>query len=69
MEYQKDPDNPKRWIIDEEAVAVVRRIYRMSLDGYGVEQIADALSKDGILTPRFYWQQKGIHRPGKSSQV
>ena len=45
---------------------MVRRIYRMSLDGYGVEQIADALSKDGILTPRFYWQQKGIHRPGKA---
>ena len=64
--YQKDPDNPKRWIIDEEAAAVVRRIYRMSLDGCGVEQIADALSKDGILTPRFYWQQKGIHRPGKA---
>ena len=64
--YQKDPDDPKRWIIDEEAAAVVRRIYRMSLDGYGVEQIADALSKDGILTPRFYWQQKGIHRPGKA---
>ena len=64
--YQKDPDNPKRWIIDEEAAIVVRRIYRMSLDGYGVEQIADVLSKDGILTPRFYWQQKGIHRPGKA---
>ena len=64
--YRKDPDNPKRWIIDEDAAVVVRRIYRMSLDGYGVEQIADALSKDGILTPRFYWQQKGIHRPGKA---
>ena len=64
--YRKDPDNPKRWIIDEDAAVVVRRIYRMSLDGYGVEQIADALSKDGILTPRFYWQQKGIPRPGKA---
>ncbi|OUN14264.1 recombinase family protein [Flavonifractor sp. An91] len=64
--YRKDPHNPKRWIIDEDAAVVVRRIYRMSLDGYGVEQIADALSKDGILTPRFYWQQKGIHRPGKA---
>ncbi len=34
--YMKDPDNPKRWIIDETAAAVVRRIYRMSLDGMGV---------------------------------
>lgn len=63
--YQKDPDNPKRWIIDEPAAAVVRRIYRMSLDGMGVEQIADALSKEEILTPRFYWQAKGIQRAGK----
>ena len=37
----------------------------MSLDGMGVEQIADALSKEEILTPRFYWQAKGIQRAGK----
>ncbi len=63
--YMKDPDNPKRWIIDETAAAVVRRIYRMSLDGMGVDQIADALTKDEILTPRFYWQAKGVQRAGK----
>ena len=62
--YEKDPDNPKRWIIEETAAAVVRRIYRMSLDGMGVEQIADTLSKEEILTPRFYWQAKGIRRAG-----
>ena len=63
--YQKDPDNPKRWIIDEPAAAVVRRIYRMSLDGMGVEQIASALTQEEILTPRYYWQAKGIQRAGK----
>jgi len=62
--YEKDPDNPKRWVIEETAAAVVRRIYRMSLDGMGVEQIADTLSKEEILTPRFYWQAKGIRRAG-----
>lgn len=25
--YMKDPDNPKRWIVDEDAAAVVRRIF------------------------------------------
>ncbi|MBD5150426.1 MAG: recombinase family protein [Oscillibacter sp.] len=63
--YTKDPDNPKRWIVDETAAAVVRKIYRMSLDGMGIEQIADALSKEGILTPRFYWQARGVNRAGK----
>ena len=63
--YIKDPENPKRWIVDEEAARVVRRIYRMTLEGVGTEQIAAKLEEDGILTPRAYWQSKGINRPGK----
>ena len=62
--YVKDPENPKRWIVDEEA-QVVRRIYRMTLEGVGTEQIAAKLEEDGILTPRAYWHSKGINRPGK----
>jgi site-specific DNA recombinase len=63
--YIKDPENPKRWIVDEEAAQIVRRIYRMTLEGVGTEQIAAKLEEDGILTPRAYWQSKGINRPGK----
>ncbi|MDY4396943.1 MAG: recombinase family protein [Oscillospiraceae bacterium] len=63
--YIKDPENPKRWIVDEEAAQVVRRIYRMTLEGVGTEQIAAKLEEDGVLTPRAYRQSKGINRPGK----
>ena len=63
--YVKDPENPKRWIVDEEAARVVRRIYRMTLEGIGTEQIAAKLEEDGVLTPRAYWHSKGINRPGK----
>ena len=63
--YVKNPENPKRWIVDEEAAQVVRRIYRMTLEGVGTEQIAAKLEEDGILTPRAYWHSKGINRPGK----
>ena len=63
--YIKDPENPKRWIVDEEAAQVVRRIYRMTLEGVGTEQIAAKLEEDGVLTPRAYWHSKGINRPGK----
>ena len=63
--YIKDPDNPKHWIIEEEAASTVRRIFSMTLDGLGPEQIAAQLERDGILTPRAYWQQRGIKRPGK----
>ena len=66
--YIKDPSNPKRWIVDDEAAQVVRRIYSMTLEGYGTEQIATQLERDEILTPRAYWLKKGIKRPGKGKQ-
>ena len=66
--YIKDPNNPKRWIVDDEAAQVVRWIYSMTLEGYGTEQIAAQLEKDEILTPRAYWLKKGIKRPGKGKQ-
>ncbi len=64
--YIKDPNNPKHWVIDEEAAQVVRRIFDMTLEGFGTEQIATQFEKEGILTPQAYWIQKGIGRPGKS---
>ena len=63
--YMKDLENPKRWIIDEEAAAIVRRVYSLTLDGWGTEQIADILTKDRLLTPIFYWREKGIKKAGK----
>lgn len=65
--YMKDPDSPKQWIVDEDAAPVVRRIFSMTLDGMGTEQIASALSNDRILTPIFYWRSKGFKRAGKVS--
>lgn len=64
--YKKDPNDPKRWIVDEEAAQVVRRVFRMTLDGYGTEQIATIFSEEKILTPIAYWREKGVNRPGKS---
>ena len=64
--YKKDPGDPKRWIVDEEAAQVVRRVFRMTLDGYGTEQIATIFSEEKILTPIAYWREKGVNRPGKS---
>ncbi|MDR0905368.1 MAG: recombinase family protein, partial [Oscillospiraceae bacterium] len=55
----------KRCLVDEDAARNVRRIYSMTLDGYGVEQIATALTDDRILTPMNYWRSKGLKRGGK----
>ena len=66
--YIKDPDNPKRWIIDTETAEVLKRIFDMTLNGYGTEQIASALEQDKILTPMHYWDSKGLPRGGSKNE-
>lgn len=63
--YMKNPDGSKSWVIDEEAAAVVRRIFSLTLDGMGTQQIADTLAGEKIPIPTSYWGSKGIGRPGK----
>ena len=41
----------EHWIVDEEAAAVVRRIFSMTMEGFGPYQIAQALSADKIEIP------------------
>ena len=66
--YRKAPDNPKQWIIDEEAAEVVRKIYRLCIEGNGIETTARILQESGILTPTYYWAKKGIRKGGKKTQ-
>ena len=60
--YIKDPDDPKHWIVEPEAAAVVRRIYALFLEGKGTEQIGTELEQAGIPTPTAYWIKMGIGR-------
>ena len=48
--YIKDPENKKRWIVDEEAAKVVRRIFDLCIAGKGPMQIAKILTADKVLT-------------------
>ena len=57
--YKKDPENKDHWIIDEEAAAVVRRIYRLALEGYGQYKIAEILTKDKVECPAYYLAIRG----------
>ena len=51
--YRKDPDT-KKLIVDDEAAAIVRRIFAMCAGGSGPSQIARILKKEQILTPTMY---------------
>ena len=57
--YMKDPENPKKWLVDDEAAEVVKRIFALCLDGYGPTRIARILREDKILRPTDYWIAKG----------
>lgn len=67
--YIKNPDDSRFWVIDPEAADVVRRIYDMALEGYGLAEIANALGADGIVNPTYYWRSKGVNRSGSKSTL
>ncbi|MBR4026803.1 MAG: recombinase family protein [Lachnospiraceae bacterium] len=58
--YLKDPKDKYKFIIDEYAADVVRRIYALFLEGYSLKAICYILQDDGILNPTLYKQQQGF---------
>ena len=67
--YIKNPDDPRFWIVEPEASEVVRRIYRMALEGYGLAETAARLAADGVVNPTYYWRSRGTSRGGSKSTV
>ena len=67
--YIKNPGDPRFWVIEPEAAEVVRRIYRMALEGYGLAEIAARLAADGVVNPTYYWRSRGTSRGGSKSTV
>lgn len=58
--YKKDPQDGQRWIIDEEAAAVVQRIFKMTIAGQGAYQIAGTLEQEKVLCPSAYLAANGM---------
>ncbi|MCD7947888.1 MAG: recombinase family protein [Oscillospiraceae bacterium] len=58
--FCKDPENKNRLEIDEESAAVVRRIFRLSVEGHGPAQIARMLNGERLLNPSAYKYEHGI---------
>lgn len=75
--YLRDPEDKQHLIVDEEPAAVVRRIFQMVIEGYGVYAIADALTADRIMIPSAYAKcncpennhSKGFHDPYRWSST
>ena len=67
--YIKNPDDPRFWVVEPEAAEVVRRIYRMALEGYGLAETTAQLAADGVVNPTYYWRNRGTSRGGSKSTV
>ena len=52
--YRKAKGNKNQLEVDPEAAAVVRRIFRMKMDGKGNGKIADLLNREGVPAPHDY---------------
>ena len=63
--YVKDPDDPKRWIVDEESAAVVKQIFAWCMEGCGTAEIARKLMNAKIENPSAYAAKHGRKTSGK----
>lgn len=47
--YIKAPDNPTQWLVDDYSATIVRRMFQLTMEGYGPTQIAKKIpSRENI---------------------
>ena len=65
---KRDPNDPKKWVIDEEAAQVVKWIFTLCMEGKGPSQIAALLEKEKVLNPTAYKQREGRKTPHQTPE-
>ena len=59
--YKTHPDDKHKFIVDEYAAEVVKRMFDYRRQGYGFRKIAGIFNSEKLLPPRdYYCQQKGV---------
>ena len=67
--YKKSEADKNLWLVDDEAAEVVRRIFKLCIEGYGPVQIARILTQEGIPTPTAYALSKGRDNGHKNAKL
>ncbi|HGA0449018.1 TPA: DUF4368 domain-containing protein [Streptococcus agalactiae] len=57
--YIKDEKDKDKWVVDEKAAEIVRRIFNLTMDGAGPYKIAKILEADKIDIPAYHQQKMG----------
>ena len=56
--YMKDPADKKKWIVDEGAAEIVKRVFDLCIAGKGPMQIAKLLTVEHVLTVKAHYAQR-----------
>ena len=67
--YKHSETDKNLWVIDDEAAEVVRKIFRLCIEGYGPAQIARILTEEGIPTPTAYALSQGRDNGHKNANL
>ncbi len=59
--YQKDPKDKNHLIVDPFAADIVRMIFRLKMEGYNSQRIAETLNDMGVLPPAEYKRSQGLN--------
>ena len=57
--YVRDAEDKEKWLIDDPAAEIVRKIYELCLAGRGPSQIARQLENERVLVPSAYYESVG----------
>ena len=63
--YKRSDNDSNKWVVDEEAAAVVREIYRLYIGGMTFRQIAEEMTRRKIDTPAKHMLQFGLYKYGR----
>ena len=67
--YKKDENDKNKWIVDEPASKVVKRIFSLFIQGLSASQIAKQFVKEGIMNPTEYRQSLGMKTQNFPTEV
>lgn len=62
--YRQDPEDKSQWLIDPEAAEVVRRIFKLTIEGNGTAQIARILAESKVERPSYHMTMRGYAKRG-----
>ena len=66
--YMLDPNDKSKWLVDNEAAEIVRRIFALTIEGKGPQQISKILATEKIERTSYYMTRRGFVNYSKYSE-